>query len=65
MFKAILMVVMMVAVLSIGISRNTMACSLDLSQFQWKQKSFSFSGLQRLSWLTALRPQFLQKNRAG
>jgi hypothetical protein len=38
MFKAILLVMMMVTVLSIGSGRNAPATFLDLSQFQWKNR---------------------------
>lgn len=38
MLKAILLAMLMVSVLSIGSSRNSLALSLDLSQFQWKNR---------------------------
>jgi hypothetical protein len=38
MLKAILPVILMVMVLSIGGSRHSLATSLDLSQFQWKNR---------------------------
>ena len=38
MLKLILLAMMAVAVLSIGGSRNAVATSLDLSQFQWKNR---------------------------
>lgn len=38
MLKAILLAILMVSVLSIGSSRNSLAKSLNLSQFQWKNR---------------------------
>lgn len=38
MLKVILLAILMVSVLSIGSSRNSLAVSLDLSQFQWKNR---------------------------
>ena len=38
MLKAILLAMLMVSVLSIGSSRNSLAVSLDLSRFQWKNR---------------------------
>jgi hypothetical protein len=38
MLKLILLAILMVSVLSIGSSRNSLAVSLDLSQFQWKNR---------------------------
>jgi hypothetical protein len=38
MLKAILLVMLMVTVLSIGSSRNVPAISLDLAQYQWKNR---------------------------